>query len=56
MTLNQIVTFIKELESSDHTAVVFTPFELGELCPFELRDYLIEKGNEWIAMNKEDEQ
>ena len=53
MELKDIAKTITELENHDLAVVVFTPEELGDLCPYDLRDYLIEKGNEWIALNED---
>ena len=52
MTINEIVKIITQLEDNGLSVVVFTPEELGRLCPDDLRDYLIEKGNEWLAINE----
>jgi len=43
---------INKLNDQSMAIVVFTSEELSGLCEYDLQDYLITKGNEWIAQNK----
>ena len=47
---------INKLNDQSMAIVVFTSEELSGLCEYDLQDYLITKGNEWIAQNKSDDQ
>lgn len=49
----QVLQALEALEALGYAVVIYSPKELAGVSPEDMEDYLIEQGNEYIALQEE---